>query len=61
MLLYNEEKRPELVIPLKMARVFVFTGVSGCKSAINHPYCCRNLKYDTRNCYDGRKDWRVDF
>jgi len=28
---------------------------------INLPYCCRNLKYDTWNCYDGRKDLRADF
>ena len=59
--LSNVEKHPETVIQLKMAHVSVFTGVSGCKSAINPPYCCRNLKYDTWKCYDGRKDWRTDF
>ena len=50
-----------LTIPLKMAHVSVFTGVSGCKSVINRPYCCRNLKYDTWNYYDGIKDLRADF
>ena len=60
-LLSNEEKHPETAIPLKKAHGSVFTGVSGCKSVINHPYRCRNLKYDTLNCYDGRKDLRADF
>ena len=48
-------------IEREAVNVSVFTGVSGCKSAINPPYCCRNLKYDTWKCYDGRKDWRTDF
>lgn len=39
-----------------MAHVFVFTCVSGCKSVINRPYCCRNPEYDTWNCYDGNME-----
>ena len=44
-----------------MAAGSVFTGVYGCKFMINRPYCCKNLKYDTWDCYDGRKDQREDF
>jgi len=45
------------VIPLKMAHVSVFIGVSGCKSVINHHYRCRNMKKHALICCGGRKGW----
>ena len=49
----ESEKTSQNDFWLKMAHVFA--GVSGCKSVINRPYCCRNPEYDTRNCYVWRK------